>query len=94
MRSLDVLLRPLVTEKSTALQEHGQYVFQVVPEANKTQVKEAVERAFSVHVVSVNVTKVPGEWRRIGLRKVFIPGLKKAVVTLRQGDTIQIFEGA
>ncbi len=95
MHIFAVLRRPIVTEKSTLLQERSKYVFEIAPKANKVQVKEAVERAFDVKVLSVNITMNRGEMRRVGnVHRIKTPDLKKAVVTLRPGDTIQIFEGA
>ncbi len=94
MHPFEVLRRPLVTEKTTLLQERGKYVFEVATQANKVQVKEAVERAFDVKVVAVNIIKMRGERKRIGMNWRQLSGMKKAVVTLRQGETIQIFEGA
>lgn len=95
MHLLAVLRNPIVTEKSTLLQSRNKYVFEVAPKANKAQVREAVERAFDVKVVSVNITMIPGEIRRIGPRRqVKTSSTKKAIVTVKAGDTIQIFEGA
>ena len=96
MDVLATLRKPVVTEKSTLLGEQNKYVFEVIQGANKLQVKEAVERAFGVKVLSVNMIKTKGEHRRMGStrRLVKTSDVKKAVVTLRQGDTIQIFEGA
>ncbi len=95
MHVLQVLRRPVVTEKSTLMQERSKYVFEVAPGANKAQVKEAMERAFGVKVIAVNIANTKGEVRRMGgARIIKMPTVKKAVVTLRQGDTIQIFEGA
>ena len=96
MQVLSVIRAPVVTEKSTLLQEQNKYVFEVSTRANKVQVKEAVERAFEVKVRSVNMMRTKTQHRRIGIsgRIVKVPGVKKAVVTLRPGDTIQIFEGA
>ena len=94
MQSLRILVRPIVTEKSTALQERGKYVFEVVPTANKVMVREAVQKAYNVKVLSVNITKTRGKLKRYGPRRVRTPDHKKAVVTLKQGDQIQIFEGA
>jgi large subunit ribosomal protein L23 len=91
---LEVLVRPVVTEKSTLLQEQGKYVFEVLPSANKSMVREAVERAFDVNVVSVNMLKTRGKMKRFGPRQVRTRDIKKAVVTLKAGDRIQIFEGA
>lgn len=90
-----VLRRPVVTEKSTLLQERGKYVFDVTPRANKPQVKEAVERAFDVTVLSVNIVNKHGERRRLANgRWIDRSGSKKAIVTLKPGESIQIFEGA
>jgi large subunit ribosomal protein L23 len=95
MHVLQVLKRPVITEKSTTLQEQNKYVFDVLPGANKPQVKEAVERAFKVTVLNVNIVPVHRERKRQGngsytMRKTN----KKAVVTVAPGDTIQLFEGA
>lgn len=89
----EVLRRPLVTEKNTDLHALGKYAFEVAREANKPQVKEAVEKAFKVKVVSVNVINVPGKMRRGGRRRVMSPPWKKAVVTLEPGQKIELFEG-
>ena len=95
MHVLSVLKRPMITEKSTLLQEQNKYVFEVLPRANKPQVREAVERAFEVTVASVNIVKIPGERRRLrNGRWLTSKPTKKAVVTLAAGDTIQLFEGA
>ena len=88
-----VLLKPTVTEKSTLLQESGRYTFQVDMGANKNQVKEAVEKNFSVTVVDVNITKLHGKRKRYGNRVTKMPDIKKAVVTLKPGDRINIVEG-
>ena len=95
MHLFGILRRPVVTEKSTLLQARNKYVFEVVRGANKAQIREAVERAFDVKVTAVNITMTRGEVRRMGpTRHVKTSDVKKAVVTLREGDTIQIFEGA
>ena len=95
MDVLRVLRRPLVTEKSTVLGEQNKYVFEIERKANKAQVREAVERAFDVTVTGVNIVKIHAEWRRMGRgRPVLVGGSKKAIVTLKPGDCIQIFEGA
>ncbi len=88
-----VLLRPVVTEKSTFLAEQGKYVFAVATRANKLQVKEAVELAFQVQVHDVNVMTVPGKSRRIGRRSSQGPDWKKAIVTLVPGDRLELFGG-
>jgi len=93
MQLYEVLRRPLVTEKSTILQSQGKYAFEVNNKANKYEIKDAVEKAFKVTVTGVNIIKVQGETHRVGKNKVFRQPWKKAVVTLKSGDKIQIFEG-
>jgi large subunit ribosomal protein L23 len=89
----DVIRRPLVTEKNTVLQAQGKYAFEVSGRANKILVKDAVEKAFKVTVLSVNIMTVRGKEKRIGRRLVAGSPWKKAVVTLKAGDKITIFEG-
>ncbi|MDD5082117.1 MAG: 50S ribosomal protein L23 [Dehalococcoidales bacterium] len=93
MHLYEVLRRPLVTEKNTALQAQGKYAFEVDRASTKQQIKEAVEKAFKVKVTAVNVTNVPGKKKRIGRRQVLTSPWKKAIVALRPGDKIEIFEG-
>ncbi len=93
MHLYEVLRRPLITEKNTLLQAQNKYVFEVAKQANKILVKKAVEAAFKVKVNSVNVLTVPGKTRRVGRQMVLTQSWKKAIVTLRQGDKIEFFEG-
>ena len=93
MHLYEVLRRPLITEKDTMLQAQGKYAFAVASEANKHQIKQAVEKAFHVKVTAVNVMTVPGKEKRIGRREVLTPSWKKAIVTLQPGDKIEFFEG-
>lgn len=93
MKPSEVLIAPLITEKSTILQERGKYAFQVALRANKVEVKGAVEATFDVKVVSVNIIKVRGKIKRYGPRFKKGPDTKKAVVSLKAGDRIQIIEG-
>lgn len=88
-----VLLRPLVTEKSTILAGQNQYCFEVARAANKMQVKEAVEIAFGVEVKSVNVLNVRGKVKRFRLGLAAAPSWKKAIVTLKPGHKIELIEG-
>ena len=88
-----VLLKPNITEKSILLQESGRYTFQVAMKANKGLVKEAVEKNFNVTVTDVNITKLHGKMKRYGPRFKKMPDTKKAVVTLKPGDRINIIEG-
>ncbi len=93
MQVFDIIRRPVVTEKSTLLQEQGRYTFEVAPSANKHRIKQAVEEAFNVEVVRVNTMMVRGKRKRFGPRLVAKPAWKKAVVQLAPGNTITIFEG-
>jgi len=93
MHLYEVLRRPLITEKVTSLQEGDKYAFEVAGKATKSQIKEAVERAFKVKVTKVNVMTVSGKTRRVGRRQVTTPSWKKAVVSLEPGHKIGFFEG-
>lgn len=93
MHSFDVLRRPIITEKSTYMQDAGRYAFEVAPTATKHQIKSAVEAAFDVSVVKINTMNVKGKGKRYGPRVVMRPSWKKALVTLAAGDSITIFEG-
>ena len=89
-----VLLAPVVSEKSYAEIENGKYSFRVHADAHKTQVRQAVEELFNVRVQGVNIVKVQPKPKRRGLVRGQKPGWKKAIVQLREGETIEIFEGA
>jgi large subunit ribosomal protein L23 len=89
-----VLIAPVVSEKSYSLIGENKYSFRVHEKAHKTQIRQAVEEVFDVKVESVNVLKVRAKPKRRGLQKGVKPGWKKAVVELREGDRIEIFEGA
>ena len=93
MHILDILHKPLITEKNARLQEASQYAFEVSTEATKPQIKAAVELAYKVKVTSVNVMVVKGKERRMGRGLYHTPDWKKAVVTLKAGYKIQFFEG-
>ena len=93
MNSFDILRRPVITEKSTYMQEKSRYAFEVSPQATKHQIKRAVEEAFEVKVVKVNTMNVRGKSKRYGARITAKPSWKKAIVTLAPGNTITIFEG-
>jgi large subunit ribosomal protein L23 len=89
-----VVLAPVVSEKSYGLIEQNKYSFRVHPKAHKTQVRQAVEELFDVKVEGVNILKVQSKPKRRGLSRGRRPGWKKAIVQLRPGDKIEIFEGA
>jgi len=88
-----VLRRPVITEKSTSLQVLGKYTFEVMKRVNKRQVKEAVEKAFKVKVLDINLITVPGKTRRVGRRQVKTASWRKALVKLEAGQKIEFFEG-
>jgi len=89
-----VLLAPVVSEKSYSLITDRKYTFKVHKDAHKTQVRQAVEELFEVKVESVNIVKVQPKPKRRGYTRGARPGWKKAVVKLREGYEIEIFEGA
>jgi len=93
MHLRELLRRPLITEKGTLLQEENKYTFEVAGDANKVQIKEAVEEAFNVKVAKVNVMTTPGKTKRLGRREVRSPSWKKAIVSLEPGYKIGFFEG-
>ena len=94
MHIYEVIKRPIITEKSYIAADENQYTFEVDMRANKHQIGDAVETAFKVRVDNVRVMVVSAKTGRIGRRKVVRkPAWKKAIVTLAQGDSIQIFEG-
>jgi large subunit ribosomal protein L23 len=90
----DILLAPVVSEKSYEGIETSRYTFRVHPDAHKTQIRQAVEELFDVHVVRVNVASVKPKPKRRGIHKGTKPGWKKAIVQLKAGEEIQIFQGA
>ncbi len=88
----DVIIRPVVSEKSYAAIEANRYTFLVRPDSNKTEIKEAVQKIWDVRVVAVNTINRRGKVRRRGLTKGKRPDQKRAIVTLAAGDSIEIFE--
>ena len=90
----EVLIAPVVSEKSYSLITDRKYTFRVHEDAHKTQIRQAVEQLFDVQVQSVNIVKVQSKPKRRGMTKGRRPGWKKAIVQLREGNEIEIFEGA
>jgi len=90
----EVLLAPVVSEKSYSQIADRKYTFKVHKDAHRTQVRQAVEQLFGVHVEAVNIVKVQPKPKRRGVTKGTRSGWKKAVVRVREGETIEIFEGA
>lgn len=89
----DIIIAPVVTEKTNAAMERGTYTFRVHPEATKADVHHAIEEIFKVRVVRVNTMNVPGKPRRLGLHAGRTRSWKKAAVKLAPGQKIQFFEG-
>lgn len=89
----DIILAPIITEKSMTLQEEGKYVFRVMKTANKSEIKKAVETVFGVKVASVNTMNMLGKVKRQGVHKGKRPDWKKAIVTLtKDSKAIEFFE--
>jgi large subunit ribosomal protein L23 len=95
MRAEDIIKRPLIlTEKGNQLRESSnQYLFEVARDANKTQIRSAVEQLWKVSVLKVHTINVRGRMRRMGRGHAKTQNWKKAIVSLKQGDTIEFFEG-
>jgi large subunit ribosomal protein L23 len=90
----EILIKPIVSEKSYEQIQQNRYTFKVHKDAHKTQVRQAVEQLFDVKVVAVNIVKVQPKPKRRGMYRGVRPGWKKAIVQLKTGDKIDIFEGA
>jgi large subunit ribosomal protein L23 len=90
--SRDVIVRPVVSEKSYAGLEQNVYTFLVDPRANKTEIKEAIQKIWNVHVLSVNTLNRKGKVKRRRFTQGKRPDQKRAIVTLAEGDSIEIFE--
>ena len=93
MNPHQIIIRPLITEKNTNLMALNKYSFEVDRGANKMQIKQAVELIFNVSVTAVHTMNVRGKMRRRGLRYGYTADWKKAIVTLAEGDRIELFEG-
>jgi large subunit ribosomal protein L23 len=90
----EVLIAPIVSEKSYSLIDNHKYTFRIHKDAHRLQVRQAVEELFDVHVESVNIAHVKPKPKRRGMVKGRKPGWKKAIVQIREGETIEIFAGA
>ncbi len=90
---MDVIRHPLLTEKATDLKErHNQVAFKVHERANKKQIKEAIEKIFNVTVTGVRVANTPRKPKKLGQHSGSKPGFKKAIISMKEGDVIEIFE--
>ncbi|MDD3114236.1 MAG: 50S ribosomal protein L23 [Anaerovibrio sp.] len=92
MEARDIIIRPLITEKSTTLMAEGKYVFEVAKAANKIEIAKAVSEIFKVKVASVNTINVEGKVKRMGRSVGKRSDYKKAIVKLAAGETIEFFE--
>ena len=92
MEARDIIIRPLITEKSTTLMAEGKYVFEVAKAANKIEIAEAISQIFNVKVASVNTVNVEGKVKRMGRSIGKRSDYKKAIVKLAAGETIEFFE--
>jgi large subunit ribosomal protein L23 len=90
----EILISPVVSEKSYGQIVQNRYTFKVHKDAHRTQIRQAVEELFDVSVVRVNIVKVQPKPKRRGVTTGVRPGWKKAIVQLKPGDSIEIFEGA
>lgn len=94
---IEIIRRPVITEKATKLGELGQYVFEVAPDSNKIEIKKAIEELFEVDVVSVRTVRVKGKIKSRFTRRGIMRGKtalkKKAYITLKKGQTIDIVAG-
>ena len=93
MDARDILVRPLITERTTQLMAEGKYVFGVAKAANKIEIAKAVSEIFKVKVAKVNTVNVIGKTKRMGRTQGKRPDYKKAIVKLAPGETIEFFEG-
>jgi large subunit ribosomal protein L23 len=87
----DIIRRPIISEKATLLLENNQYVFEVAPKANKTQIKQAIESLFDVKVTGISTHNPPRKQRRMGRSMGFRATYKRAIVTLASGNSITLF---
>jgi len=88
--SYRIILGPHITEKGTALEELGKYLFRVARDSNKLEIKKAIEKLYKVKVDKVHILKMPSKFRQVGKYEGRRPGFKKAVVTLKEGERIEM----
>ncbi|MDR0903028.1 MAG: 50S ribosomal protein L23 [Ruminococcus sp.] len=94
MLAHEIILKPVITERSMDLLQLGKYTFKVQKGVNKIEIKKAVEEVFGVSVASVNTMNCKGRKKRMGIHSGFTPAYKKAIVTLKEGSkTIEFFDG-
>jgi large subunit ribosomal protein L23 len=92
VKNQQILIEPWVTEAATVAQEMNKYVFKVAADSKKQQIKMAIESAYAVKVVAVNTVNIPKKFRNYGRTPGWKAGFKKAIVTLKTGDRIELFK--
>jgi large subunit ribosomal protein L23 len=92
MNLQEILIKPIITEKATIITDQNKYVFRVAKTANKSMVSQAVKAVYNVEPVSVNIINVRGKLKSVRLRSGRTNAWKKAIVTLKVGDKIELFE--
>jgi len=91
MKSVDkILIAPQITEKATMLAQKNQYVFKIHPEANKNEIKKAIEKLYGIQVLDVKIINIPGKKRRLGRISGWKKGYKKAIVKIKEGQKLEI----
>jgi len=90
---LDTIIAPNITEKSTSLSEFNKVVFKVNKGASKKAIKKSIEKIFKVNVIKINTINIKGKTKLVRNRKAFKPGFKKAIVTLKKGQSIDLGTG-
>ena len=90
---LDTIISPNITEKSTSLSEYNKIVFKVHKNANKNSIKKSIEKIFKVNVVKINTINLKGTTKMIRNKKTFKSGYKKAIITLKKGQSIDLATG-
>ena len=90
---LDTIISPNITEKSTSLSEYNKVVFKVHKNANKNSIKKSIEKIFKVNVVKINTINLKGTTKIVRNKKTFRPGYKKAIITLKKGQSIDLAAG-
>ena len=91
MKSIDkILIAPQITEKATMLAQKNQYVFKIHPEANKNEIKKAIEKLYGIQVLDVKIINIPGKKRRLGRISGWKKGYKKAIVKIKEGQKLEI----
>ena len=93
MHYLDSIISPNVTEKSTFLSEYNKVVFKVQKNASKNSIKKSIEKIFKVNVIKINIINLKGKTKLVRNKKTFKPGYKKAIITLKKGQSIDLATG-